>query len=170
MVTFGAGSVNHLTTVMLQNAAGIKLGNNVSFRGSGDSNIQVMSGELPMMFDSMTSVLPHIKSGKLRGLAVSTSARSPFLLELPTVAESGYAGFEVAGWTGILAPAKTPVRVVEQLQRDFAAAYKQPDVAARLFDGGFDAGAMTPKETTAFIDAEMKKWGKLIREAGIKGE
>ena len=84
--------------------------------------------------------------------------------------ESGLKDYIVDGWFAALAPSKTPVRIVEQLQKDFAAVYKQPDVAARLFDGGFDAGTMTPKETTAFIDAEMKKWGKLIKETGIRAD
>jgi tripartite-type tricarboxylate transporter receptor subunit TctC len=166
--TFGAGSVNHLTTVMLQNAAGIKLGNNVSFRGSGDSNIQVMSGELPMMFDSMTSVLPHIKSGKLRGLAVSTSARSPFLPELPTVAESGYAGFEVAGWTGILAPAKTPDSILDRLNNELIAVLKKPDVRDLFNSLAFQAAGESREEFRRYMVTELAKWVKAVKDSGTK--
>ena len=106
----------------------------------------------------------------LRAIAVLGAKRTQVAPEIPTAVESGLKDYIVDGWFAALAPAKTPVRIVEQLQKEFAAVYKQPDIAARLLDGGFDAGTMTPKETTAFIDAEMKKWGKLIREAGIRGE
>lgn len=166
--TFGAGSVNHLTTVMFQNAAGIKLGNNVSFRGSADSNIQVMSGELPMMFDSMTSVLPHMKSGKLRGLAVSTASRSPFIPELPTVAESGYPGFEVAGWTGVLAPAKTPEAILDKLNNELIAALKKPEVRELLNTLAFQPAGESREEFRRYMVAELAKWTKAVKDSGTK--
>ena len=168
--TFGAGSVNHLTTVMLQNAAGIKLGNNVSFRGSADSNIQVMSGELPMMFDSLTSVLPHIKSGKLRGLAVSTATRSPFVPELPTIAETGHPGFEVAGWTGILAPAKTPEAVLDKLNNELIAALKKPDVQAQFNALAFQTAGESREDFRRYMVTELAKWTKAVKDSGTKLE
>jgi tripartite-type tricarboxylate transporter receptor subunit TctC len=166
--TFGAGSVNHLTTVMFQNAAGIKLGNNVPFRGSADSNIQVMSGELPMMFDSLTSVLPHIKSGKLRGLAVSTASRSPFIPELPTIAESGYPGFEVAGWTGVLAPAKTPDAILDKLNSELIAAIKKPDVQAQFAALAFQPSGESREEFRRYMVVELAKWTKAVKDSGTK--
>ena len=153
---------------MFQSAAGIKLGNNVAFRGSADANIQVMSGELPAMFDSMTSVLPHVKSGKLRGLAVSTATRSPFLPELPTIAESGYPRFEVAGWTGIFAPAGAPAAVLDKIDRELIAAAKRPEVSELFTQLAFAPAAESREEFRRHIVAEIAKWAKAIKDAGIK--
>ena len=166
--SFGSGAVNHLTTEMLQSAAGIQLGNNVAFRGSADANIQVMSGELPVMFDSMTSVLPHVKSGKLRGLAVSSAARSPFLPELPTIAESGYPGFEVAGWTGVFAPAKTPAAVLDKIDRELIAAAKRPEVREHFNQLAFTPASESRAEFQRHIAAEIAKWAKAIKDSGTK--
>ena len=168
--SFGAGAANHLTTEMFQTAAGIKLGNNVPFRGSGDANVAVMSGQVPMMFDSMTSVLPHVKSGKLRGLAVSTAARSPFLPELPTIAESGYPGFEFAGWTGMLAPARTPGPVLDKLERELTAALKKPDVKELFNTLAFTPAGESRDQFKRFIVSEIAKWGKAIKDSGTKIE
>lgn len=166
--SFGAGSVNHLTTEMFQNAAGIKLGNNVSFRGSADALLQVMSGQVPVMFDSMTSVLPHVKSGKLRGLAVSTAARSSFLPELPTIAESGYPGFEVAGWTGMLAPARTPGPVLNKLERELIAVLQKPE-AKELFNTlAFTPAGESRDEFKRFMISEIAKWAKAVKDSGTK--
>ncbi len=166
--SFGAGSTNHLTTEMFQSAARIKLGNNVSFRGSADSNIQVMSGELPMMFDSVTAVLQHVKSGKLRGLAVSSAARSPFLPELPTIAESGYPGFEVAGWTGLLAPAKTPDAILDQLSRELIAVLKRPDIREHFNQLAFTPAGESREEFRRYIVTEIAKWTKAVQDSGTK--
>jgi len=166
--TFGAGSTNHLTTEMFQSAAGIKLGNNVSFRGSADANLQVMSGELPVMFDSMTSALPHVKSGKLRGLAVSSAARSPFLPELPTIAESGYPGFEVAGWTGLFAPARTPDTVLDKIDRELIAALKKPEIKEHFNQLAFTPAGESRDEFRRHIVSEIAKWTKAIKDSGTK--
>ena len=166
--SFGAGAAGHLTTEMFQHAAGIRLGNNVSFRGSADANLQVMTGQVPIMFDSMTSVLPHVKSGKLRGLAVSTAVRSPFLPELPTIAESGYPGFEFAGWTGMLAPARTPGPVLDKLEKELIAALKKPDVKELFNTLAFTPAGETRDEFRRFIISEIAKWGKAVKDSGTK--
>ena len=121
-----------------------------------------------MMFDSMTSLLPHVKSGKLRGLAVSSAARSPFLPELPTIAESGYPGFEVAGWTGVFAPAKTPDPVLEKIDKELIAAAKRPEVRELFNQLAFAPAAESREEFRRHIVAEVAKWAKAIKEAGIK--
>ena len=168
--SFGAGSTNHLVTEMFQRAAGIKLGNNVSFRGSADSNIQVMSGELPMMFDSMTSVLPHVKSGKLRGMAVSTAMRSPFLPDLPTVAESGFPGFEVAGWTGVFAPAKTPEPVLDKINSELVAILAKPDIKEHFNQLAFVPAGESREVFRRYMLAEIVKWTKAVKDSGTKIE
>ena len=166
--SFGNGTVNHLTTEMLQSAAGIRLGNNVAFRGSADANIQVMSGELPMMFDSMTSVLPHVKSGRLRGLAVSSATRSPFLPQLPTIAEWGYPGFEVAGWSGVFAPAKTPDAVLEKIDRELIAVLKRPEIKEHFNQLAFVVASESREEFRRHMVAEIAKWAKAIKDSGTK--
>jgi tripartite-type tricarboxylate transporter receptor subunit TctC len=166
--SFGNGSTNHLTTEMFQSAAGIKLGNNVSFRGSADSNLQVMSGELPMMFDSLTAVLPHVKSGKLRGLAVSTATRSPFLPELPTIAESGFPGFEVAGWTGVFAPAKTPEAVLDKINGELIAVLAKPDIKAHFNQLAFVPAGESREAFRRHMLSEIAKWTKAIKDSGTK--
>ena len=168
--SFGSGAVNHLTMEMLRSAAGIQLGNNVAFRGSGDANIQVMSGELPTMFDTMTSVLPHIKSGKLRGLAVSTATRSPFLSELPTIAESGYLGFDVAGWTGVFAPAGTPTAVLDRIEHELIMAAKRPEVRELFNQLAFTPAAESREAFRRHIVAEIAKWAKAIKDSGAKSD
>jgi tripartite-type tricarboxylate transporter receptor subunit TctC len=119
---------------------------------------------------ALGAALPFVKSGRLRAIAVLGAKRTQVAPEIPTAVESGLPGYIVDGWFAALAPAKTPSRVVERIQTDVAAVYKMPDVAERLVAMGFDAGGTTPRETTAFIAGEMAKWGKLIKEAGIKGE
>ncbi len=166
--SFGNGTVNHLTTEMLQSAAGIRLGNNVAFRGSADANIQVMSGELPAMFDSMTSVLPHVKSGRLRGLAVSSAARSPFLPALPTIAESGYAGFAVAGWSGVFAPAKTPDAVLDKIDRELIAVLKRAEIKEHFNQLAFVPASESREEFRRHMVAETAKWAKAIKDSGTK--
>ena len=166
--SFGSGAVNHLTTEMLQSAAGIRLGNNVAFRGSADANIQVMSGELPAMFDSMTSVLPHVKSGRLRGLAVSSATRSPFLPQLPTIAESGYAGFEVAGWSGVFAPARTPDAVLDKIDRELIAVLKRPEIKEHFNQLAFVVASESREEFRRHLVAEIAKWAKAIKDSGTK--
>lgn len=166
--SFGNGTVNHLTTEMLQSAAGIRLGNNVAFRGSADANIQVMSGELPAMFDSMTSVLPHVKSGRLRALAVSSATRSPFLPALPTIAESGYAGFAVAGWSGVFAPAKTPDAVLDKIDRELIAALKRPEIKEHFNQLAFVVASESREEFRRHMVAETAKWAKAIKDSGTK--
>ena len=166
--SFGAGSTNHLTMEMFQTTAGMQLGNNVSFRGSADANLQVMSGQLPVMFDSMTSVLPHVKSGKLRGLAVSTATRSSFLPELPTIAESGYPGFEVAGWTGILAPARTPGAVLNKIDREMIAVIKNPEIREHFNQLAFTPAGQSREDFRRYMVSEIAKWTKAVKDSGTK--
>src|SRR3982751_5977106 len=103
--SLGSGSTSHLTMEMFKSTAGIQL-NHIPYKGSPAAHADVIAGQVPIMFDAIPATLPHMKSGKLRGLGIATSARSPFIPELPTIAESGYPGFEAVGWIGIVAPAK----------------------------------------------------------------
>jgi tripartite-type tricarboxylate transporter receptor subunit TctC len=122
------------------------------------------------MFPNVPVSLPHIKAGRLRALAVSTAKRSALFPELPTIAKSGLPGFEVTQWSGLLAPAGAPKAIIGKYQRDIAAALSLPDVRQKLVSQGFEAVGNTPGEFSAYIKAEIAKWAKVIREAGIHAD
>ncbi len=167
--TSGIGTSGHLAMELFKRMAGVDM-ISVPYKGAGASNAALVAGQVQVLSTALGAALPFIKSGRLRAIAVLGAKRTQVAPEIPTAVESGMPGYIVDGWFAALAPSKTPARVIDRLQTDFAAVYKMPDVAERLTSGGFEAGSMTPRETTAFIAAEMAKWGKLIKEAGIKGE
>jgi len=129
-----------------------------------------MSGQVPIMFDAIPAVLPHLKSGKLRGLGIGTRTRSPFVPDLPTIAESGYPGFEAVGWIGIVAPAKTPNAVLDKLNAEIVHILKEPDVKQRLDALAFTPVGDTRAEYATFIKSEIAKWGKAVKASGAKAD
>jgi tripartite-type tricarboxylate transporter receptor subunit TctC len=163
----GNGSASHLTMELFRSAAGVKL-NHVPFKGSPEAQTQVFSGEIPIMFDAIPGVLAPIKSGKLKALGIASPKRSPFLPDLPTIAEQGYPGFEAVGWIGIAAPARTPEPILKMLQAEIAQALEQPDTKKRLSELAFIAVGDTPEQFAAFIKAENAKWAKAVKESGAK--
>ncbi len=142
----------------------------VPYKGQPQAMLDLISGRVQIMFPNIPVALPHIKSGRLRALAVSTSKRSALFPELPTIAESGLPGFEVLQWSGLMAPAGTPKAIVAKYQRDIAKTLKLPDVRQSLASQGFEAVGNTPAEFSAYIRAEISKWAKVIREAGIRAD
>lgn len=167
--SLGSGSTSHLTMEMFMAAAGIKL-NHIPFKGSPAAHAEVLGGQVPVMFDAIPAVLPHIKSGKLRGLGIGTLVRSPYLPEVPTIAESGYPGFEAVGWIGIVAPAKTPEAILDKLNHEIVRMLQAPDVKERLAALAFTPVGNTRKEFAAFIESEIAKWGKAVKDSGAKAE
>ncbi len=165
----GNGSASHLTMALLQTAAGIKL-NHVPFRGSPEAQAQVFGGDIPVMFDAIPGVLTQIKSGKLRAIGIASPQRSPFLPELPTIAEQGYPGFEAVGWIGIAAPARTPEPILQTLHAAIVQALGQPDTRRRLSELAFIPVGDTAEQFAAFIKAENAKWAKAVRDSGAKVE
>ena len=165
--SLGSGSTSHLTTEMFRAAAGIKL-NHVPFKGSADAHTQLIGGQIPVMSDAIPATLPHIKSGKLRGLGIATLKRSAFLPDLPTIAESGFPGFEAVGWIGIAAPAKTPVAVLDKLNAEMQRILNEPDVKERLNTLAFTPVGGTRKEFGDYMKAEIAKWGKAVRDSGAR--
>jgi tripartite-type tricarboxylate transporter receptor subunit TctC len=115
-------------------------------------------------------MLPHVKSGRMRGIAVTSERRSPLLPDMPTIAESGVAGFEATGWTGLLAPAATPPAVVQRLSAAVEKALATPETRDRIGALGGEVASSTPEQFTAYIRSEIAKWGKLIRSLGIESE
>lgn len=165
--SLGAGSTSHLTTEMLRSVAGIKL-NHIPFKGSADAHTQVIGGQVPVMHDAIPATMPHIKSGKLRGLGIGTLKRSPFLPDLPTIAEAGYPGFEAVGWIGMAAPTRTPGPVLDKLNAELNRMLNDDVVKERLNTLAFTAVGGTRKEFADYIKSEIAKWGRAVKESGAR--
>jgi tripartite-type tricarboxylate transporter receptor subunit TctC len=163
----GVGTSGHLGMALLERMAGIKLVH-VPYKGSGAATAAVVSGETPMLFTATAAVQPHVKSGRLRALAVTSAKRWPSMPEVPTMAEAAVPGFEVAGWYAMLAPGKTPKPTVNRIYTDLIEILKQPETHARIEAAGFLVNGLTPDAFGRLIERDMKKWGAVIREAGIK--
>ncbi len=167
--SLGIGSTSHLTMEAFQSAAGIRL-NHVPFKGSGDAQVQLIGGNVPLMSDTIPGVLAHVKSGKLRALGVAIPKRSPHLPEVPTVAEQGYPGFESVGWIGLAAPAKTPNAILDQLNAEIRKMIADPAVAEKMNSLAFEPIGGSREEFAAFIKAEIAKWTKVARDSGAKAD
>lgn len=167
--SLGSGSTSHLTMELFRSTAGIQL-THVPYKGSPPAYTDLFSGNLQLMFDAVPAVIPHAKSGKLRALAVGSSSRSPFLPDVPTIAESGYPGFEAVGWIGLAAPAKTPEAVLNKINAEVVKILGTADMKERLAGLGVTPVGGTREQFTAFVRSEIAKWGKLIRDAGIKAD
>lgn len=164
----GAGSSIHLTTELLKSAANLQM-THVPYKGSGPAFIDLIAGQIQVLFSSTVSTLPHVKSGKVRGLAITSLKRAPALPEIATIAES-YPGFESSSWFGLLVPAKTPQVVVDRLLKGTRAALKSPEVHQSLLSQGAEPGGASPAEFGAYFQMEIRKWAKVIQSAGIRLE
>ncbi|HET7160605.1 MAG TPA: tripartite tricarboxylate transporter substrate-binding protein, partial [Burkholderiales bacterium] len=140
------------------------------YKGGGPAMTDLLGGQINLIFATAASAIPHIKSGKIRGLAVTTSNRSKLTPELPTVAEAGLPGFEANNWYGIVVPAKTPRPIIDRLNKEFVAVLNAPDVKEVLFRQGLDAAPSTPEAFGAYIQSETVKWAKVIKASGAKPE
>ena len=167
--SIGAGTPHHLAMEWLKQLAAVDIVP-VPYKGVGPGLAAVMAGEVQMMMTGLTAGLVQVKAGKLRALALTTAARSPSVPEVPTVAESGFAGYEALAWYGILAPAATPAEVIARLNAEIRSALRAPDLRERLANIGVDAAPGTPAQLELLIDQETKLWAKVIEVAGIKPE
>jgi tripartite-type tricarboxylate transporter receptor subunit TctC len=167
--TIGNGTTSHLLVSMLMSRTGIKM-NHIPYKGSGQAQADLIGGQVDLTFDTMVSVMPHVKAGKLRALAVSTKSRSKFSPEIPTLDELGVTGFDAGAWLGMLAPAGTPRPIVDKLNRELNAILDEPDTQRRLLALGAEILKSTPDEFAAHIKSEHEKWGKVVRESGAKIE
>ena len=163
----GVASVGHLTGELLNNLAGMKM-THVPYKGGGQAIIDLLGGHVQVMFSGFSAAMPHIKSGKVRALAVTGAKRSPALAEVPTIAEQGFPGVEATAWYGVLAPAGTPKPVVSRLHGETVGILKQPDVVQRLDGLGFEIVGSTPEQFGAYIRTEIKKWEMVVRASGAK--
>ena len=165
----GVGSGAHLAMEMFLYTARIKL-NHVPFKGSPPAHMALLAGEIPLMVDGLPAALPQIKAGKLRGLAVTSVQRQVFLPEVPTIAESGYPGFDAIAWAGLVAPAKTPAPVLEKLNRELDRILKTSEARDVLAPNAFNVMGGTREQFGTFMRAEISKWTKIIKAANVQVE
>ncbi|KQR61915.1 LacI family transcriptional regulator [Acidovorax sp. Leaf160] len=163
----GNGTSIHLAGEVFASMAGLNL-LHVPYKGSGPAVTDMLGGQVDLMFDSITSAAPHIQSGKLRALGVTSARRSATLPGVPTIAEAGVPGYEVSPWFAVFAPAGTPAPIVQKLNTALLDAMKQPDTQARFDAIGAQPIGSTPAELAAHVDKEMARWGKLIKERNIR--
>lgn len=162
----GAGTFNHLSALLLEQAAGIRM-THVPYKGGGPMLQALLGGEVNIMFISAPLVMAQIKAGKLKALAVGSRQRIPQLPDVPSLSEA-YPAIQLVAWSGIVAPAGVPREVVTRVNRDMLRTLADPDVKRRLTESGFDVVGSTPEEFLGFVRAESEKLGKVIRDNGIK--
>ena len=163
----GNGTPAHLAGELLKIEAKIDL-THVPFRGTGPALQNVIAGHVPMAFNPPTPLIPHIQSGAIRAIAITTLKRTAALPEVPTIAESGFPGFEATTWHGLVAPAGTPKDVVATLNRAFVATLNDPGVRKQLTDLGVDVAPGTSEEFRAYIKSEIPKWARIVKASGAK--
>jgi len=165
----GSGTPPHLATELFKQMAGVNMVH-VPYKTIPAAITDLLAGQIQVMFTVGPAGLPHVKAGRIRGLAVSTIKRSAFAPELPTVAESGLPGFNVFGWNGVLVTAGTPRPVIEKLHTLFITAMKDAEVRTRMAGFGFEPIGNTPEEFGAFVKEDIARWAKLVKETGAKVE
>ncbi len=165
--TIGSGSLAHLAITQMGAQAGFT-GTHVPYKGGGPLAQDAYAGHVPIAIGSIALLAPHIRSGALLPLAVTTATRDPVLPNVPTVAEAGVPGFEATAWWGVLAPAKTPPAIVARMNAELAKILREPQVAERLGGQGMNLVASSPEAFAKFIDEQAAKWARVVREYGIK--
>jgi tripartite-type tricarboxylate transporter receptor subunit TctC len=164
--TTGVGAANHLVSELFSSKAGLKM-THIPYKGTALAVADLLGGQVDMVFSDPISVLPHMQTGTLRALAVTSVQRSPVSPEVPTIAESGYPGFEALAWHGILAPARTPGSVVQKLNQHIADALKHPETHALLVKQAMEPIGNSPQDFAAFIAKDIEIWKAVAREANI---
>jgi tripartite-type tricarboxylate transporter receptor subunit TctC len=165
----GHGSTQHIAAEMFKAAAGVNIVH-VPFKGSGQAMTDLIAGNVDLNFDTMTAALPSVKTGKLRALAVTSAQRASGVPDLPTVAEAGLPGFEISTWYGLIAPAGTNASLLTKVQQDVARALQLSDMRQRFAELSAEPGGMPPAEFGAFMQAEIEKYARLVKQANIKAE
>jgi tripartite-type tricarboxylate transporter receptor subunit TctC len=163
------GSTGHLAGELFLGLAKVRM-THVPYRGSSPAAIAVIAGEVQLMFGNVLAVLPHVNSGKLKAIAVSSRERTKALPQLPTIAESGLPGYEAMGWNGVFAPAATPPAIVAKLNKDIVNVLNMPDVRERLESMGSNPVGGTPEQFGAYVKQEIARWGAVIRDNDIRIE
>lgn len=161
----GNGTVAHLAGELAENAAGIQL-RHIPYKGAAQAMTDLMGGQIDLYMSSVPTLLGHVRNGKLKFIAITSAKRSAQLPDVPTLAESGYKGFEAVTWFGVLAPANTPAAIVAQLNKAINQALKQPDVVDKLQSEGGEILGGTPEQFSTLLRAEVPRWAKIVKESG----
>lgn len=165
----GTGGSGHLAVELFQALAQVNM-THVPYKGSGPAVLALVAGEVQLGFNNILSVLPHVNSGRLKAIAVTSAKRAPAVPNLPTVAEAGVPGYEATSWNGIFAPAKTPRPIIDKIHAEVVKILNTPDVREKLIAAGSDPVGSTPEEFLVFVKSELARWGKVIRENNIRAE
>jgi len=163
----GNGTSVHLSGELFKAMAGVSM-THIPYKGSAPAIIDLMGGQVQLMFDNMPTALPHVKAGRLRALAVTSAKRSPAMPDLPTIAEAGVAGYEAESWFGVLAPAGTPSAIVTKLNGEIVRILGLPEIKERLLSQGAEPVGNSPEQFAAHITAEMAKWGNVVKASGAQ--
>jgi len=165
----GNGTSQHISGEMFKTMAGVKM-QHVPYRGSGQMMPELLGGTLLVAMDNIATAVPHLKAGKLRALAVTSAQRSGVAPDVPTMAESGLAGYELSSWQAVFAPAGTPKPVIDKLYGEIAKILKMPDVEKRLTELGLDLSGMPPAQLGELVKADVPRLGKIVKESGARAE
>jgi len=165
----GNGTSQHISGEMFKTMAGVKM-QHIPYRGSGQMMPELLGGTLLVAMDNIATAVPHLKAGKLRALAVTSAQRSGVAPDVPTMAESGLAGYELSSWQAVFAPAGTPKAVIDKLYGEIAKILKTPDVEKRLTELGLDLSGMPPAQLGELVKADVPRLGKIVKESGARAE
>ena len=163
----GGGSASNLGAVLFQSLSGVRM-TSITYKGAAQSLSAVVAGEIQLTFNSIPPAMPHIKSGRLRVLAVSAAQRTAVLPDVPTIAEAGVPGYELNSWYGVLAPGRTPKTIVTKLHDVITAAVRAADTRERFTAVGLEPATMTPAEFARYIASEIEKWSRVVRQSGLR--
>ncbi len=163
----GGGSASNLGAVLFQSLTGVRM-TSITYKGAAQSLSAVVAGEIQLTFNSIPPAMPHIKSGRLRVLAVSAAQRTAVLPDVPTIAEAGVPGYELNSWYGVLAPGRTPKTIVTKLHDVITAAVRAADTRERFTAVGLEPATMTPAEFAGYIASEIEKWSRVVRLSGVR--
>ena len=165
----GTGNGQHLATALFASMAKVKI-LHIPYKGTAPSVVAVVSGEAQLTHSSIPTILPHVRSGRVRALGLATSQRIPSLPEFPTIAEAGLPGFEASGWAGMIGPANLPRDIVQRLNTAIVETLKQKDIIERMLKDGAVPAPSSPEEFAAYLKSELRKWGEVVRIANVKAE
>jgi tripartite-type tricarboxylate transporter receptor subunit TctC len=167
--TSGIGGAGHLAGELFRQLAQIDIVH-VAYKGGGPAMTDLLGGQVPANFASAPAALPHVRSGKIRALATTGAARSAFLPDVPTIAESGFPGYDATNWYAFVAPGKTPKDIVDRLNRDLVKSLNHPEIREQLLNNGMEPEPSTPEALAAHIESQLALWGKVVKQAGIQAQ